>query len=100
MLSESQIYKMPDSHIEEKYLLWCSLVDESAVEDRTKAVFKELLEKLKDWPKHYKLIQDAVYFTSHQLVDAYKKDKDQAEAHALFSNINSDIWSLLKKDSK
>ncbi|MFA6252807.1 MAG: hypothetical protein WCV69_00860 [Patescibacteria group bacterium] len=100
MLSENKIFKAPDSHIEEKFLLWCSLIDESAVEDKTKVAFKELLEKFKNWSSHYKSIQDAIYFTSHGLVDAYRADKDQMEAHALFSNINSDIWSLLKTDSK
>jgi len=96
MLSENQTYKTPDSHIEEKFLLWCSLIDESSVEDKTKTAFKDLVARLKDWSKHYQSIQDAIYFTSHQLVDVYKEDEDQAEAKALFLNINDDIWSLLE----
>lgn len=100
MLAENQIYKTTDRNqeiIEEKFLLWCSLIDESTVEDKTKQAFKNVLTKLTDWKKHFESIEDAIYFTSHQLATIYQANQDQVEARALFSNINDDVWSLLKK---
>jgi hypothetical protein len=95
-------YEAPEARfkrlIDDRYELWVSIVDDSAIADEIKSEVKKYLLKLKEeaftsWGN----LADAFYGIKSVILTPVLRDRDQVEAMAMYENLRDDLNAFEKE---